>query len=181
MDLTLAESLDGIYHLVLAGGALIGCFLVALGFPGQFLPALLAIACWAGGWAGEDGETLVGGLQVITLIGLGLLAEGFEFLSGLIGGKAAGARWRGAFGGMAGGFVGAIFGNLIIPLLGGLVGIVLGTFVGAIMGELYGEDSANADQAIKVGLASAVGRASGLVAKLALNFGIGFWAVLQLF
>ncbi len=49
MDLTLAESLDGIYHLVLAGGAFIGCFLVGLGIPGQFLPALLAVACWAGG------------------------------------------------------------------------------------------------------------------------------------
>ena len=80
MDLTLAESLDGIYHLVLAGGAFIGCFLVGLGIPGQFLPALLAVACWAGGWQGEDGEVLVGAFQVLTLIGLGLLAEGFEFV-----------------------------------------------------------------------------------------------------
>lgn len=181
MEFTLAESVGGIYYLMIALSALLGCFLVALGLPGQFFPGLVAAILWLTGVTDSAGEVVISGMLVTILLGLGLLAEGFEFVSGLIGGKSAGSRWRGAFGGMLGGFIGAIFGNLLIPLFGGLMGIVVGTFAGAIFGELQGEEAAETDQAVKVGLASAIGKAVGLVAKVALNFAIGFWAILQIF
>ena len=180
VDITLAESVGWIYYLMIALSAFLGCFLVAIGLPGQFFPGLVAAILWLTGVTGDDGDAIAGGTQVLILVGLALLAEGFEFASGLIGGKAAGSRWRGAIGGMIGGFGGAIFGNLLFPLLGGLVGIVIGTFAGAVFGELQGTEAAETDQAVRVGLASAVGKAVGLVAKVALNFGIGFWAILQM-
>ena len=181
MEITLAETVGGIYYLVIALSSLSGCFLVAMGFPGQFFPGVTAAILWLSGVSDEAGEAIIGGEVVLTLFGLGLLAEGFEFVSGLVGGKAAGSRWRGAVGGMIGGFAGAIFGNLLFPLFGGLLGIVVGTLFGAIFGERQGEEAAGTEQAVKVGLASAIGKAVGLVAKVALNFAIGFWAILQLF
>ncbi len=178
MDFTLAESLGGIYHLVISGSAVVGCFIVALGLPGQFFPGLVATIFWASGATGVDEAPIATGGDALLLLGLALLAEGFEFVSGLIGGRAAGSRWRGALGGMAGGFVGAIFGNLILPLVGGIVGIIVGTFVGAVIGESTGEEAVDENQALKVGFASAIGRTLGLVAKLAICFAIGFWALI---
>mgnify|MGYP003339960587 CR=1 FL=1 len=128
MEFTLAETLGGIYHLVISVSALLGCFIIAVGLPGQFVPGLVAIAYWASGVTGIDGSTVVSGWDALLLVGLGLLAEGFEFVSGFIGGRVAGSRWRGSIGGMLGGFIGAIFGNLLFPLVGGIFGIIAGTF-----------------------------------------------------
>ena len=92
MEITLAETVGGIYYLVIALSSLSGCFLVAMGFPGQFFPGVTAAILWLSGVSDEAGEVIIGGEVVLTLFGLGLLAEGFEFVSGLVGGKAAGSR-----------------------------------------------------------------------------------------
>jgi len=81
---------------------------------------------------------------------------------------------------MLGGFLGAIFGNILMPFVGGIFGIIAGTFVGAVFGEKMAPQEGGNEHAIQVGLASAIGRTLGLVGKLAVVLGIGFWAILRL-
>ena len=53
MEITLAETVGGIYYLVIALSSLLGCFLVAMGFPGQFFPSVTAAILWLSGVSDE--------------------------------------------------------------------------------------------------------------------------------
>lgn len=105
------------------------------------------------------------------LLGLALLGEGMEFLSGLMGaGKAGGSRRAmllSMLGGMAGSMLGFGIGNAVVFLAGGIVGMVLfgglGALAGAMLGELWkGSDTR---KQVAVGKAAFTGRVLGTFAK----------------
>ena len=177
---SLAESQDWIYHLVLLSSSMGGALLIALGIPGQFLPVLVSGVFWLMAGDSATEEMSPSATEVAVLFSLGIMAELLEFVSGWLGGRTAGSRWQGTLGGMLGGVLGAIFGHILMPFVGGIFGIIAGPFVGAVFGEKMAPHEGGNEHAIQVGLASAIGRTLGLVGKLAVVLGIGFWAILRL-
>jgi len=165
---SLSEHFALFYYLLQCFGSFIGLVLITIGFPGQFLPGIIALVFWLLGIEATEEAIRFRGFESLALLGLAVGAEIIEFLSGLIGGRAAGSSRRGAFGAIIGGFVGGIFGNLLIPLIGGLIGILIGTGLGAFVGERQATAADGDSQPLKVGIASMIGRAVGLMAKLSL-------------
>ncbi len=191
---SLSEHFALFYYLLGCLASLLGLFLISLGFPGQFLPGLLALMTWLLGLDGDPELIHLRGVETATLLGLAVLVELIEFFSGILGGKSVGASRRGALCGMLGGFGGGILGNLLLPIIGGILGILLGTGLGAFLGELSVYDSSDrknglteeqaTHQALRVGLGSLLGRVVGLVAKLSLAMGCflyAFFSILALF
>ncbi|MEE2858054.1 MAG: DUF456 domain-containing protein [Planctomycetota bacterium] len=185
---SLSEHSGLFYYLLQCIMAIIGLVVVSIGLPGQFLPGVVALAIWLLGWRGESEEMQDLGLEVGILLGAAVTAEVIEFLSGWIGGKTVGASRQGSIGAVIGGLVGGISGNLIVPLLGGLIGVLVGTFVGAYLGEkrwleqqVRAQNSVDAsgEQPVVVGLASLVGRALGLIAKISVILMIGLYFFVQ--
>lgn len=174
---SLSEHFALFYYLLLCLVSLVGLLLVTIGIPGQFLPGIVALICWFFGF--DPGEESQGsrGVEALILLGMAIFAEFIEFLSGLLGARSAGSSRRGAVGAIVGGLLGGILGNLLLPLIGGIFGILLGTGLGAYWGEksalsrLAEEGLASGDrddQAVKVGIASMIGRAIGLMAKISI-------------
>ncbi len=179
---SLSEHTGFFYYLFQCLASMLGLLVVSIGLPGQFLPGIVALIGWMLGWNDDVGTLDSIGVEAAVLIGAGFLAELVEFLSGLIGGKAAGASRQGSIGAMLGGFVGGIGGNLLLPIVGGLVGILVGTFVGAYLGEKKALEqrqehsgAESKEKAVTVGFASLVGRALGLAAKIVLVLMILFY------
>lgn len=152
-----------LYYLLLIGVALVGLFLSILGLPGLWLMVgATAGFAWLTGW-----DRYVGWGSIITLIVLGLTAEGLELLAGAAGSKAAGARKRGMFGAVAGALLGGIFLSFVpVPIVSTIVGACLGAFIGATIMELTDREFTHA---LRVGVGAAKGRFWGIVFKLAIG------------
>ena len=174
---SLSEHFALFYYLLLCFVSLVGLLLVTIGIPGQFLPGIVALICWLFGFDPNEDLQATRGVEVFILLGMAVVAEIVEFLSGLLGGKSVGSSRRGAIGAIVGGLFGGIFGNLVLPLIGGIFGILLGTGLGAYWGEksalsrLNGAGLPEEDHdghALKVGVASLIGRAIGLMAKISI-------------
>ncbi|HIC23701.1 MAG: hypothetical protein COB10_06540 [Planctomycetota bacterium] len=174
---SLSEHFALFYYLLQCLGSSLGLLLITIGIPGQFLPGIIALVFWLFGIEPSDEAIQTRGIEALVLLGLAILAEIIEFLSGLIGGRTAGSSRRGAVGAILGGFLGGVIGNLMFPLIGGLIGILMGTGLGAFVGEWSAQSKSRRQQptveggdsrALKVGFASMIGRAVGLIAKLAL-------------
>jgi uncharacterized protein YqgC (DUF456 family) len=174
---SLSEHFALFYYLLQCFGSFIGLVLITIGIPGQFLPGIVALIVWSLGLDADDAAIRYRGFEALILLGLAVAAEIVEFLSGLVGGKSAGSSRRGAIGAILGGFCGGICGNIVFPLIGGIFGILVGTGVGAYMGEKSALAKANEGalaaedpdgKALKVGIASLIGRALGLVVKLSI-------------
>ena len=185
---SLSEHSGLFYYLLQCIMAIVGLVVVSIGLPGQFLPGVVALAIWLLGWRGESGEMQGLGLEVGILLGAAVSAEVIEFLSGWIGGRSVGASRQGAIGAVLGGFLGGISGTLLMPLLGGLIGVLVGTFIGAFLGEKRWLDQqareqsgvdASGEQPVVVGLASLVGRALGLIAKISVILMIGLYFIVK--
>jgi uncharacterized protein YqgC (DUF456 family) len=174
---SLSEHFALFYYLLQCLGSSIGLLLITIGIPGQFLPGIIALVFWLLALEPSDAAVQTRGIEALVLLGLAIFAEIIEFLSGLVGGRTAGSSRRGAVGAILGGFFGGVIGNLLFPLIGGLIGILLGTGLGAFVGEWSAQSKSRrqrptaedgGSRALKVGFASMIGRAVGLVAKLAL-------------
>lgn len=127
--------------------------------PGNWLVLFFALLY---GWF--EGFATVRPWVLMTGLGLFIVAEGLEWVSGYFGAKRFGAsRWGGAFaiiGAVAGALLGASFGYG----LGALPGTVLGAFLGALSAELVRQR--HAGKAAWAGIGAALGRAFGLSVKL---------------
>lgn len=110
--------------------SLICCLLAVIGLPGTWLmiTAVLVIE-----WFEPERFTWT---TIGVLIGLAILAEVLEFLSGALGAAKAGGSKRAALGATLGGLIGAIVGSPIFPIIGTIIGSILGAGVGAVLLEL---------------------------------------------
>ena len=147
-----------LYYTILLVVGLVGVVIATLGLPGLWLMVIAA-----GIYAIVTGGTALFWPGLITLVVLGLIAEGLEFLAGAAGSQRAGGGWRGVVGAIVGGIVGAIVG-VPIPIIGPLVGAVLGAGIGATLLEFAGHN--DAPLATQIGWGAAKGRMWGIAIKL---------------
>lgn len=136
--------------------------LMLAGLAGTVLPALPGTPLLFGGmllaaWAGDFEH--VGGMTLVLLGLLTLLALALDFVAGLLGAKRVGASTRALIGAALGTVVGLFF---------GLPGLVVGPFVGAVLGEL--SQGRQVADAARVGLGTWVGMVVGAVAKVGIAF-----------
>jgi hypothetical protein len=139
--------------------------------PGNWIMLLFTLLYgWFEGFATIRPWILISGL------GLFLVAEALEWVSGYFGAKSfGGSRWGGVFaivGAVAGALIGAGFGYG----LGAIPGTVMGAFLGALAVEVVRQR--HAGKAVWAGLGAALGRAFGLSVKL--GAGALFLALLYL-
>jgi uncharacterized protein len=146
-----------LYFLVQAAALV----MIPLGLPGTFVQvaaaALLVLA--------SDGA-LLGWGWVGVFLGLALVGEVVEFLSGQWGTRRFGGSRRAGWGALIGGIVGAVVGGIPIPVIGSIVMSFVGTFVGAVIGEMSAQRGA---PDVRVGLGALLGRAVGVATKLGLG------------
>lgn len=141
---------------------ILAILLMGLGVAGAVLPvlpgpALVVAGALLGAWI--DDFTEVGWLALGLIIALALAAFAIDALAAAMGARRAGAS-RAAIGG-------ALIGT-VLGVLSGLWGLLLFPLLGAIAGQYWVER--DAIRARQVGVATWVGLAIGLVAKVVLTF-----------
>ena len=161
------------FFIVLAGS--LGMFLfflaqlaallmIPLGLPGMFLQVVAALALAVASDGAGMSWPWVG-----VFLGLALLGELIEFLSGQWGARRFGGSRQAAWGAVAGGLVGVFLGGLVPPpLLGSLLVSFIGTFAGAILGEMSAQKASAPN--LRVGFGAVLGRVLGVSIKLCLAF-----------
>jgi hypothetical protein len=155
--------------LLLAVGA--GVLLLhAVGLPANWiLLALGVLYALATGWSPVGWRTLA------AMGALAALAEGLEFLVGVLYTARRGASRWGVAGACFGGFAGVVLGAALpVPLLGVLAGAFLGSFAGAVLLEYVSQR--RLDTALRAGRAAFWGRALGAATKTAC--GLVMWGIL---
>lgn len=154
-----------LWYISLLAVMLLGLFTNILGLPGLWLlVAAVAGYAWLTGF-----EVYVGWPLLLTLVGLGILAEIIEFAAGGAGAKAAGGTKRAMIGGIIGAIVGGVFLSFLlpIPIVGTVFGACLGAFIGAALIELAIYRDVN--RAARVGTGAARGRFWGIIYKTAVG------------
>ena len=145
---------------------LLALCMIPLGLPGTWLQVLaVGIVTWR-----MDRPLL--GFAIV--VGLAVVGEIAETLSGQWGTRRFGGSRKAAWGALLGGFAG-LFVGAPIPVIGSLVMSFIGTFVGAIGGEMW--ERGGIAPELRVGMGALVGRAAGVALKLGMAFVI---AVLSL-
>lgn len=142
---------------------ILALLMIPLGLPGTFLQVAAALVLTVA----TDG-TRMGWPWVGLLLGLALVGELVEFVSGQWGARRYGGSRKAAWGALIGGLVGAVVGGIPLPLIGSIVMSFLGTFAGALIGEMHERRHLAPD--LRVGYGAIVGRAIGVGVKLALGF-----------
>lgn len=140
--------------------AWLGVLLTLATLPGTWLAAIVAIACWR--WQPE----MLGWWSIGSVLGLCVLGEIAEMVSGGVGAAKAGGGRASIVGGLVGGLAGALLGTVFlpIPIVGTVVGAVLGGGLGAgigargVTGKTWGES-------VTVAKGAAVGRLLSVFVK----------------
>jgi hypothetical protein len=134
--------------------------MIPLGLPGTFLQVVAALALVVASNGARMSWPWVG-----VFLGLALLGELVEFLSGQWGAKRFGGSKKAAWGAVLGGIAGLFFGGLVPPpLLGALLVSLIGTFSGAVLGEMLALK--NSSPNLRIGFGAVLGRALGVSVKL---------------
>lgn len=147
-----------IYILVAFAGLLSHVF----GLPGNFI--ILADSILLGWFGGFKEVTFK---IIIILAVLALLAEGIEFLFGILGAKRYKSSNRAIVGSIIFGIVGGIMGIPFFFGIGAVIGAFLGAFAGAFIVELVLDK--NFDRAVKSGWGALIGRVGGTISKGAIG------------
>lgn len=167
--------IDLILAIVLVVVNVFWLFLVVLGLPGTWLMAgSTALLAW---WRWGSGDSPMFGIVALALVvGLAVLGEVVEFVSGIAGARRAGASIWGAVGALLGALVGGVAGTFLIPVpvVGSLVGACGGAALGAWLLELGA--GRTRDQAGRSAVGAGVGRLQGTAVKLAI--GALMWIVI---
>lgn len=136
--------------------------LILVGLVGTVMPALPGTLFVLGGivlGAWIEDFARVGGITVIVIAVLAVLAWALDYAAGLLGAQRVGASREA--------LIGAALGT-VAGVLMGLVGVLFMPLVGAVIGEFI----ARRDQrhALRVGAATWIGIVIGLVAKVVIAF-----------
>lgn len=151
---------------VLVGLLCVG--LVAVGLPGLWILLAVAVGLELTDhlWLDPTLPVLFGWLPIVLAVGLGVIGEILEFVTGALGTKVGGGGRRGMVGALVGGLLGALVGSGFLPIIGTLLGALVGTFIGALVGEMTGAEAKQSREALPAALAATAGRIVGTVAKL---------------
>lgn len=133
--------------------------MITMGLPGNALLFVSALLYAAG-----SQFTYLSVESLVVVLVLIILAEGIEFIAGLMGAKKEKASKRAMVGAVFGGFCGAVVGSGIIPLIGSMVGLVCGGFIGSYLAEY--SKAKDGDKAGRVAVGVAIGQMTGVVIKL---------------
>lgn len=144
--------------VVIAG--VIGMVVTLVGLPGIWLPVVAALVVQ---W--QHPETY-DWWTIGAAVGVGVLAEVFEFVAGALGAAKAGGTKRSAAGALVGALVGAILGTPLFPVVGTVIGAVVGAGIGAALMDKTKVDR-DWRSALRVGQGAAVGRMVATVVKSA--------------
>lgn len=156
----------------------LGCIMAAVGW-------VLSLVGISGTWL-----ILVGGVGldvaydgswnfIATTIIFGVLcavAEGAEFVAGLLGAKAFGGSKSSQVGAFIGTILGAIVGSFFMIVVGTIVGVLLGGFLGAMLGELRHQHKEYEGHDMKLG--AKAGAKAGVGAMIAKAIAIAIKATL---
>jgi hypothetical protein len=147
--------------MILAFACVIALFSLVLGIPGTFIVfAAGLLYAWLTGFSAVTYETLA------WLLGLAVLAEGLEFLSGALGSAKERPSRRTMGWALAGSFIGGIVGTPILFGVGSLLGALAGAFAGAALA--VASDGGHTRDAVRSGFAAMRGRFAGFLDKLAI-------------
>jgi uncharacterized protein YqgC (DUF456 family) len=141
----------------------VAVLMIPVGLPGTFVQVGAALALTVL----TDGARL-GWTWVLVFLGLALVGEAVEFVSGQWGARRFGGSRHAAWGALIGGIVGAVVGGIPVPIVGSVIASFIGTFVGALAGEMYGRQTASLE--LRVGIGAVVGRVIGVATKLSIAF-----------
>ena len=146
-----------------------------LSLPGNWLMFLAAVgASSINGWHHPWWPFLL--VMLVTL----LIAEGIEFLSGMIGARQFGASRLASWAAIAGAMIGGLIGipPITVPLLGmdHLLGAILGAFLAALIVEALKQKPIH--EASKAAMGAAIGRGAGILTKIAA--GLVVWIALAI-
>ena len=136
--------------------------LMVVGVAGAVLPvlpgaALVLAGTLLGAWI--DDFTRVGGWTLGVLVALAVLSWGLDYVAGVLGARKVGASREA----LIGAAVGTVAGLLL-----GFVGVLVLPFIGAAAGEYLARRDHRA--AARVGVATGLGLARALVAKVVIAF-----------
>jgi hypothetical protein len=106
----------------------------------------------------------IGTTSLLVMLGLTVVGEIVETMSGAVLAKRSGASNRAAWYGLAGGMIGAIFLSIPVPVFGTIIGAAVGCFAGALIAEL--QIGKRWDEGTKSGFYTAVGRTLGSMFKV---------------
>ena len=154
--------------LALVSLSILGCVLTVMGMPGNWLILLTAFAY---DFLIADGSRIELGIRVlILLLGLAIVGEALELLTGVAGAASKGGSRRGAAGALLGSLAGGILGmgiGIPIPIVGPVVGMIVCAALGALAGTVLAEHASGRElpHAIEIGVAAMWGRVAGSLAK----------------
>jgi len=158
--------MDSAAHLIgvllLAFACVLALASMLLGIPGTFI---IFGAGMLYGWL-TDFSTVTYA-RLAWLLGLAVLAEGLEFVSGAWGQGAEKPSRRTAGWALLGSFVGGIVGTPILFGIGSLLGALAGAFAGAALA--VASEGGHASAAVSSGFAALRGRLAGFAVKLAVG------------
>lgn len=154
-----------------------------VGLPGNWLMVATTgiVAWWRWDSARQSTDQMFSGSVLVVLALLALGGETVELFSGWMGAKrAGGSRW-GAFGALLGTLIGGIAGTffILIPIVGSIIGACCGAALGAMVMEYA--IGRTTDDAVRSATGAGIGRAAGLVAKLAAGSAIWLIATIASF
>lgn len=165
-----------IYYFCLLALMLTGLFAVIIGLPGLWIMVAAAI-----GYGAITGWQYIGVWTIVTVVGIGIIAEVVETVAGGAGAKKEGASKRGILGAIVGGILGGLFLTFLIPIpiVGSIIGMCLGSLLGAMIMELMvGKEL---EHSFRIGVGAFKGRLLGTLSKLAFGciiLAIGMWTAL---
>jgi uncharacterized protein YqgC (DUF456 family) len=137
----------------------VGVLLASLQLPGTWLVLAAAVGYdWLHDWQ------RLGFVTLGVLAALAVTGEVLEQVAGMFTARRAGGSRRAGICGFVGGIVGMFVFALPLPIIGAIIGGLIGCFVGAVLGEM--SVRSDVDHGTRVGVASVMGRLSGMLAKL---------------
>ncbi len=148
--------------------------LIIIGLLGTFIPAIpgtfmIIIAAFIYGWVTQF--KVVGLQLILTLVGLSIIAQGSEYLIGLVGAKYYGASRLAIIGSIIGGIVGII--------LLGPIGSLLGLIIGAVGVELA--RGKGIKEAWRVGLGTFLGNLGGWIISFIIAVIMSYLLLIKVF
>jgi len=144
-----------VMQIILFSLSVAGWLIMIIGFPGNFVPAGVALLYFFL----TDGVISLG--RLILILVLAISGELVENLIGIIGAKSYGAGRKGMIGALVGSILGGILGSILLPVIGTVIGVFAGAFLltyGAekVLEGRSSEDAAKAGKGAVLGKATAV-------------------------
>lgn len=153
---------------------LIGLTLIIFGIPGTFVILIGAVIY---GLVTKFHEISI--TTLFLLLGIALLGELIEFVSGMYGAKKLGASKLGMIFALIGGLTGGVCGTIIYPFVGTIIGVLLGTFSGGFLGEKMLKKELACS--LKAGFGAFIGRLGGTFGKLVLGIIMAIMVLSKIF